>query len=420
MTWRTKESLERGLAAAGPQDLAGLWSTIDIVVGRDHRALSAAALATMAAAAQDRPTALSMLSDVALRHGRCGFQHTALAFYQRELGDDGAALASFRQATRLDPEYAEAWLGLGILLDDQGDAASLPALERAVTLEPESVEAWKRLGDAQAARGRYHQAIDAYERGLALQPHHSRLAFHRCRALGALGHFDEAVASTPRAIVRDLGQLRQVERLSEGRVFVCRYWAADDVADLFEVLAESILEAATHVVAADVDLSEGMCLDLGSAPLRIVPRAGRLVVCDADGGHELRLDRFGEMNEAISLLHAQQACLRSAGLDGESCRWTDLVRVQPGALEQTHLRMRRMAPKAGVSGWILASDECEASAESGWIELPVYALRRQRPAISRFLALPPGVDVEVEGALLRRVAPLAEPELGDDEPIVLH
>lgn len=421
MNWRSKETLERGLGTAGPHDLAGLWSTLDTVVRSEEGSLSAAALATVAAASHDRPQAMSMLSNVARQHGRAAFRPTAVAFFQRELGDEAAALASFRQATHVDPEYAEAWLGLGMLLDDQGDPTGLPALERAATLDPANVEAWKRIGDAHCSRGRFSQAVDAYDRGLVVQPDHTGLGFHRCRALAALGCHEEAMAATPRVIRRDLGILREVQHVAGGRVFVCRYWAADDVAELFEELAITILERASDLAATDLAFDDGVCLDVGSAPLRVVERLGMFVVCDADCGRGLRPDRFGELNEAISLLYAQQSCLRSTGLDGEECRWTDLVRVQAGALEQFHLRLRRTESAAGFSGWTLRTRE--GAADHGeslvWEELPVYELRQRRPSLTRFLGLPPGVELEIDGAQLRRLEPLRELD-ESEHPSILH
>lgn len=421
MTWRSKETLERGLGTAGPHDLAGLWSTLDTVVRSEEGSLSAAALATVAAASHDRPQAMSMLSHVACKHGRAAFRPTAVAFFQRELGDDSAALASFRQATLVDPDYAEAWLGLGMLLDDQDDPAGLPALERAAALDPTNVETWKRIGDAHCSRGRFGQAVEAYDRGLAVQPEHTGLGFHRSRALGALGCYDEALQATPRAIRRDLGTLREVQYIAEGRVFVCRYWAADDVAEIFEELAATLLERASELSATDLAWEEGVSLDVGSAPLRVVERLGMFVVCDADCGRGLRPDRFGELNEAISLLYAQQCCVRSTGLDGEECRWTDLVRVETGALEQFHVRMCRTVSSAGVSGWTVESGETASNrGESAvWEEFPIYELRRRRPSLTRFLGLPPGVELEIDGAQLRRLAPLREQD-ETELPSVLH
>jgi len=67
----------------------------------------------------------------------------------------------FRQATRLDPERAEAWLGLGtglLRLGSSGGAANVEILEKAVTafitalrLQPEFAEAHRNLGEVYLA-----------------------------------------------------------------------------------------------------------------------------------------------------------------------------------------------------------------------------------------------------------------------------
>jgi len=421
MRWRSKRSLEPGLEVQASSEPGGLWATLGAVVG-ERRAPSAAAVATVAASIGDRTRALEMLSQLAARHPSAGFEHVARAFYQRQVGDDAAALASFEQATIVDPSNAEAWLGLGCMLDDRGHAEALPTLERSTQLAPHHAECWCRYGDALAATGNYARALDAYERAIALHANHARAAFHRCRALGALGQLEAAVEATPRAAARDLGELRECRRVSRGRVFVCRYWAADDVADLFEVLAETLLSHAQDVGAADLALDDGVCVDAGCSPLRVIVRDGVFVVCDADAGRSLRADRFGEVNEAISLLYAQQMCLRSAGLEGEPCRWTDLVFVQLEALEQPHIRLRRTMPSVGESGWTLLEGGDEPLGAASCLELhaiPVFELRRRRPALTRFLTLPIGIEAEIDGNELVALHVLGDEGPTDRRP-VLH
>jgi clan AA aspartic protease (TIGR02281 family) len=72
------------------------------------------------------------------------------------------SVREFRQATRLDPERAEAWLGLGtglLRLGSSGGAANVEILEKAVTafitalrLQPEFAEAHRNLGEVYLAR----------------------------------------------------------------------------------------------------------------------------------------------------------------------------------------------------------------------------------------------------------------------------
>jgi clan AA aspartic protease (TIGR02281 family) len=71
------------------------------------------------------------------------------------------SVREFRQATRLDPERAEAWLGLGtglLRLGSSGGAANVEILEKAVTafitalrLQPEFAEAHRNLGEVYLA-----------------------------------------------------------------------------------------------------------------------------------------------------------------------------------------------------------------------------------------------------------------------------
>jgi len=93
------------------------------------------------------------------------------------------SVREYRQATRLDPERAEAWLGLGtslLKLGSSGGAANVEILEQAVTalstalrLQPELAEARHNLGEAHLALQDREKAI---QEQLALRKLDPRLA----------------------------------------------------------------------------------------------------------------------------------------------------------------------------------------------------------------------------------------------------
>lgn len=66
-----------------------------------------------------------------------------------ELGRFAQAAAEFREAVRLDPDYAEAYNNLGIALAEQGDMApAVEAFRQAVRLDPANAESQSNLGSA--------------------------------------------------------------------------------------------------------------------------------------------------------------------------------------------------------------------------------------------------------------------------------
>jgi superkiller protein 3 len=99
------------------------------------------------------------------------------------LGRAGEAAASFREAVRIDREYAEAWNNLGNALAELGeldDATS--ALQQAVRIVPEYADVHFNLADVlrragQSGAAAKHQAL--YEKYSSA----NRLLAHRARLL---------------------------------------------------------------------------------------------------------------------------------------------------------------------------------------------------------------------------------------------
>lgn len=83
-------------------------------------------------------------------------------------GDAALAVASAREAVRLDPELGWAWWVLGRALYD-GDGSldeAHAAFDRAVRLDPDLGEAWRDRGHVDEDLGRWRDAIRGYEGAL--------------------------------------------------------------------------------------------------------------------------------------------------------------------------------------------------------------------------------------------------------------
>ena len=109
------------------------------------------------------------------------------------------ALANFDQAAALEPGFAEAWIGRGIVLFYLGRLQeAVASYDRVLALGPDA-EAFGSRGLALYTLDRFDEAVASYDQALALKP--DAQAFNiRGMALHKLGRFEEAVASYDQAL----------------------------------------------------------------------------------------------------------------------------------------------------------------------------------------------------------------------------
>ena len=88
----------------------------------------------------------------------------------RALGEDEKAHESFEQSLRFNPNQFNAWLGLGLLAQKQGNVnEAISDLSRSVEVQP-TAEAYLQLGRMLAQMGRTPEALDAYQQALKIAP----------------------------------------------------------------------------------------------------------------------------------------------------------------------------------------------------------------------------------------------------------
>jgi Tfp pilus assembly protein PilF len=88
----------------------------------------------------------------------------------RALGEDESAHKSFEQSLRLNPNQFNAWLGMGLLVQNQGKLdEAISDLSRSIEIQP-TAEAYLDLGRALQQAGRIPQALDAYQQALKINP----------------------------------------------------------------------------------------------------------------------------------------------------------------------------------------------------------------------------------------------------------
>ncbi|KVM97758.1 tetratricopeptide repeat protein [Burkholderia stagnalis] len=122
--------------------------------------------------------------------------HNNLGNALRDARDPAAAMTSCARAIELRPGYAEAYNNLGNALQDLGEHdAAAASYGKAVAHHPQYAEAYSNLGNVLRAQDKLDAAADAYRRALALQP-----GLHAARhGLGLVqwsqGALDDALAT---------------------------------------------------------------------------------------------------------------------------------------------------------------------------------------------------------------------------------
>jgi tetratricopeptide (TPR) repeat protein len=92
------------------------------------------------------------------------------------------ALQMFERAIALDPDYAEAWAGLGGAYALKGASLSMPEMldkaidaeKRALAIDPSMAEASTWLGAALLGKGQAEEAIAILQAAVQLEPNHAR------------------------------------------------------------------------------------------------------------------------------------------------------------------------------------------------------------------------------------------------------
>ena len=85
-----------------------------------------------------------------------------------KLGEDAQAYRSFEQSLRFNPNRFNAWLGLGVLAQKQGNTEdAIRDLSRSLQLQP-TAQAYFELGRAFEQAGRFDEAREAYRRARSI------------------------------------------------------------------------------------------------------------------------------------------------------------------------------------------------------------------------------------------------------------
>jgi tetratricopeptide (TPR) repeat protein len=106
----------------------------------------------------------------------------------------GAAQAEYRLAVNADPQYSEAYNGLGYVeLEMKQVDLAMAHFRKQVELDPDKANSYDSLGDGLLAKGRPDEAIHAYRKALSLDPLFFSSMTGLGKALEQAGRRDEAI-----------------------------------------------------------------------------------------------------------------------------------------------------------------------------------------------------------------------------------
>ncbi|MBA4373092.1 MAG: hypothetical protein C0402_09570 [Thermodesulfovibrio sp.] len=123
--------------------------------------------------------------------------------YDAEKGRASDAAAAFKEATRLAPDYVEAYNNLSVIYGKAGKYdESIGVLQQVLKLRPDFAEAHFNLGIAYTRLGKYQEAVASFRRLLAVRANDADA--HYLIAVAYLGMKDHAAARQELEIVSTL------------------------------------------------------------------------------------------------------------------------------------------------------------------------------------------------------------------------
>ncbi|QIZ71914.1 serine protease [Oxynema aestuarii] len=127
--------------------------------------------------------------------------YIGLGIALRNQGKLEEAISAYGRAIELNPQYADAYVGLGLALYNQGKLEeAISAYGRAIELNPQYADAYIGLGIALKDQGKLEEAISAYGRAIELNPQDAIAYIGLGIALRNQGKLEEAISAYGRAI----------------------------------------------------------------------------------------------------------------------------------------------------------------------------------------------------------------------------
>jgi tetratricopeptide (TPR) repeat protein/SAM-dependent methyltransferase len=119
----------------------------------------------------------------------------------KDKGNPEAAITSYTQALKIKPDYAEAYCNMGIVLHDEGDfEAAIVSYKQALKIKPDYAEAYNNMAISQQSKGGTAAAINSYTEALKVKPDYAEAYYNMGVALQSKGDLDAAMVSYKHAL----------------------------------------------------------------------------------------------------------------------------------------------------------------------------------------------------------------------------
>ena len=290
-----------------------------------------------------------------------------LAQWQESYDDLESVAAQCAESLRRDPDSVRSLLRLGPVLHRLGRYhAAIDALSRAVALEPTLAEASANLAVSLAAVGRIDDAAAAAARAAALAPEVALVQRNYGDALMAQGRIEAARDAYRRAAALQPEDAEVLNKLA------CAHRALGDYATAGELLHRATaLAPAFGVALVNLGTLEGLRGDLIAAT-PLLHRALATPALPPDARAEARnvLDRFGEHRRL------QPALEKAVRREDPECIRVAVAATKPEMLTADVEFVRRMTARAAL---IARADSAEFA--------PAQALPRYWPMLEAHFAL---------------------------------
>ena len=142
---------------------------------------------------EDRKLQEELIGQIVANEPDSALGHYAKAWLANEQNDFEQAVIEYREALKLDPQFAEAYNGLGVAYFNQDDEeAAIESFRKALQLSPNLIHARINLAMAYFEQGQIDEAIRENERALVINPDIAEVHFNL--ALGYQGRHEFARA----------------------------------------------------------------------------------------------------------------------------------------------------------------------------------------------------------------------------------